>query len=160
MIRQLVVQATKVFLTGAMVLSLNTQAHVGGHGDVKEGGKFGGVTAPVIDQKEEEQAGKATVLYIAELVRAENGSLSFYLFDTKMNLLDLSQFGDKIQAKLEFKKKGKFEHFGEFTLSKEGKRFTGALPKVELKPFNIDFYLEGGKGAKAQKLFVGFANLD
>lgn len=141
------------FLT---LFSLLSYAHEGGHGELAEGGKFGGVTSPIVDDSQAGTGNKAKVLYKAELVRAENGKLSMYIFDDKMNLVDLKIFGAEIDAKLEVKKKGKFTYFGTFKLSKHGNHFMGQLPKVEYKPFNIDFFLNKDK----QKLFVGFSNLD
>ncbi len=140
----------------SLVLSLNLFAHEGGHGEVEEGGKFGGVMSPIVDKTQAGTGTKATVLYKAELVRAESGKLSFYIFDQKMNLVDLKDFGPEISAKLEVKKKGKFTYVGDFKLTKNGNHFTGQLPKIDYKPFNIDFFLKKG----SQDLFVGFSNLD
>ncbi len=131
-------------------------AHEGGHGEVEEGGKFGGVMSPIVAKSEAGTGMKATVLYKAELVRSETGKLSFYIFDPKMNLIDLKTFSPEISAKLEVKKKGKFTYVGEFKLTRNGNHFTGQLPKIDYKPFNIDFFLKNG----SQELFVGFSNLD
>lgn len=131
-------------------------AHEGGHGDLEEGGKFGGVTSPIVDSSEAGMGNKAKFLYKAELVRNESGKLSLYIFDEKMNLIDLSVLENEVEAKLEVKKKGKFTYVGTFKLTKHGNHFMGQLPKIEYKPFNIDFFLMKGK----QKLFVGFSNLD
>lgn len=126
------------------------------HGEVSEGGKFGGVMSPIVDHSQAGLGTKAKTLYKAELVRAESGKLSLYVFDEKMNVQDLAIFDQDVEAKLEVKKKGKFIYFGTFKLSKHGNHFMGQLPKVEHKPFNIDLTVMKGK----QKLFVGFANLD
>lgn len=140
----------------SFIFSLSAFAHEGGHGHVAEGGKFGGIMSPVIDKKEEGKGEKAHTLYKAELVRAASGKLSLYIFDDKMNLVDLSSFGEMVKANLEIKKKGKYTYFGDFQLKKNGNHFTGLLPQVEYKPFNIDLFLTKGK----QELFVGFSNLD
>lgn len=139
-----------------LIISLSTLAHEGGHGEVDEGGKFGGITSPIVDNGQAGMGSKAKVLYKAELVRGESGKISLYIFDHKMNLVNLAIFENEVEAKLEVKKKGKFSYFGSFKLSKHGNHFMGQLPKVEYKPFNIDLYLMQGK----QKLFVGFSNLD
>jgi hypothetical protein len=140
------------------ILSVTSFAHEGGHGELEEGGRFGGITSPVMsaDLADSNKGNQAKVLYKAELVRAESGKLSLYIFDGKMNPVDLKIFENDVQAKLEVKKKGKFTYFGDFKLTKNGTHFVGQLPKVEYKPFNIDFYLHQNK----QKLFVGFTNLD
>jgi hypothetical protein len=140
----------------AALFSFSLFAHEGGHGHLEEGGKFGGITAPIVDTTQEHMGDKAKALFKAELVRSESGKISLYIFDEKMNVLGLDQFGPEVEAKLEVKKKGKFTYFGTFKLSKHGNHFMGQLPKIEYKPFNVDLYLMKGK----QKLFVGFSNLD
>jgi hypothetical protein len=146
----------KIVLLITVLCSLSLFAHEGGHGDVEEGGKFGGIMSPIVAKSEAGKGNKAKFLYKAELVRAESGKLSFYIFDEKMNLMDLKDFGSEINAKLEVKKKGKFTYVGDFKLKKNGNHYTGQLPKIDYKPFNIDFFLNHGK----QDLFVGFSNLD
>lgn len=143
-------------LIAMLVLSLNVFAHEGGHGSVAEGGKFGGITSPVVDRKQEGMGEKATTIFKAELVRSESGQLSLYIFNPKMVLQDLTGFSEEVVAKLEVKKKGKFIYFGDFKMKKSGNHYTGELPKVEYKPFNIDFFF----GKEKQELFVGFSNLD
>lgn len=145
-----------LLLTIVMFLSFNLLAHEGGHGEVSEGGKFGGVTAPLVNKSEAGQGQKAKTLFKAELVRSADGTLRLYLFDTKMNLLPLTDFSETVKAKLEVKKKGKFTYVGDFELKKGTNHFVGKLPAVEYKPFNIDMFLNN----KKQELFVGFSNLD
>jgi hypothetical protein len=139
-----------------LLFSLTVMAHEGGHGEVSESGKFGGVTSPVVAKAQEGFGSKAKTLYKAELVRTESGKLSLYLFDEKMNLMKLDKFSDEVEAKLEVKKKGKFTYFGTFRLKKDKNHFSGDLPKLEYRPFNIDMFFSFGE----QKLFVGFSNLD
>jgi hypothetical protein len=146
----------KIVFLITVLFSLSLFAHEGGHGDVEEGGKFGGVMSPIVAKSQAGKGNDAKFLYKAELVRAESGKLSFYIFDDKMNLMDLKEFGPEINAKLEVKKKGKFTYVGDFKLKKDGNHYTGQLPKINYKPFNIDFFLIRGK----QDLFVGFSNLD
>ncbi len=139
-----------------LALSFSLFAHEGGHGDVEDGGKFGGVLSPIVAKSEAGKGNKAKFLYKAELVRSAAGVLSFYIFDNEMKLMDLKDFSPEIAAKLEVKKKGKFSYVGDFKLQKNGNHYKGQLPKIEYKPFNIDFFLSHGK----QDLFVGFSNLD
>lgn len=143
----------------ALILTLTCMtafAHEGGHGSLEEGGKFGGVMSPIVDNKEAGLGDKANTLYKAELVRNESGKLSLYVFDTDMKLVDLGAFSNEVEAKLEVKKKGKFTYVGSFKLTKHGNHFMGQLPKIDYKPFSIDLFLTKGP----QKLFVGFSNLD
>ncbi len=146
----------KLLLVLSLMASLNVFAHEGGHGEVEEGGKFGGIMSPIVDKSQAGKGNEAKFLYKAELVRSESGKLSFYIFDTKMKLVDLSSFAPEISAKLEVKKKGKFTYVGDFKLVRNGNHFSGQLPKIDYKPFNIDFFLKKG----SQDLFVGFSNLD
>ncbi len=146
----------KLLASIMLLMSIVAFAHEGGHGEVEEGGKYGGVTSPVVSKTEAGLGAKAKTLFKAELVRAESGKLSLYLFDEKMNLLKLDQFGPEVEAKLEVKKKGKFTYVGDFKLTKNGNHFMGQLPKIDYKPFNIDLFLT----SKEQKLFSGFSNLD
>lgn len=146
----------KFLIAVLMCLNFSAFAHEGGHGNLTEGGKFGGITSPIVDKAEAGKGDHAKTLYKAELVRAASGKLSLYLFDNKMNLLDLAAFGPEVEAKLEAKKKGKFTYFGDFKFKKAGNHYEAQLPQVEYKPFNIDLFLTKG----SQKLFVGFSNLD
>jgi hypothetical protein len=147
----------KSFFTLIMlVCSLTVFGHEGGHGEVEESGKFGGITSPIVSNAEAGLGSKAKTLYKAELVRAESGKLRMYLFNEKMELMNLDSFGKEIEAKLEVKKKGNFTYVGTFKLIKNGSHYVGDLPKIEYKPFNIDFFLT----MKEQKLFSGFSNLD
>jgi hypothetical protein len=145
-----------ILILALTLFSFIAFAHDGGHGEVAEGGKFGGITSPIVDAADAGHGNKAKTIFKAELVRAESGKLSFYIFDEKMNVMDLKDFGPEIEAKLEVKKKGKFMYVGAFKLTKHGNHFMGQLPKIDYKPFNIDFFLTKG----SQKLFVGFSNLD
>lgn len=146
------------FLSIALIalMSLSTMAHEGGHGELEEGGKFGGITSPVVGKAEAGKGNKAKTLFKSELVRSEDGTLRLYLYDEKMNLLSLNDFGEKVEAKLEVKKKGKFTYFGSFELKKASNHFVGKLPSVEYKPFNVDLFLTH----KQASLFVGYSNLD
>lgn len=145
----------KILTIILFALSLSAFAHEGGHGDLEEGGKFGGITAPVFLDKDMKDASTATVQYKAELVRTSSGKLSLYIFDKEMNRLDPKSFSAP-KANLEVKKKGKFTYVGDFKFSAHGTHFMAQLPKIEYKPFNIDVRFE--KDGKTY--FIGFSNLD
>lgn len=146
----------KLFVLVLTIISMSVMAHVGGHGSVSEGGKFGGIMAPIVDKAEAGKGEKAKAIFKAELVRAASGKLSLYIFDEKMKVMDLASFGNEVEANVEVKKKGKFTYVGNFKFKKAGNHFEGQLPQVEYKPFNVDIFLTKGQ----QKLFVGFSNLD
>jgi hypothetical protein len=140
----------------SVIVTQSVFAHEGGHGHVSEGGKFGGIMAPIIDKKDESRGDQAKKLFKAELVRTDSGKLSLYVFDEKMNLVDLKSFNNEGIGKLEVKKKGKFTYFGEVKFKKNGNHFVAQLPQIEYRPFNLDVYLVNSK----HSLFSGFSNLD
>jgi len=109
-----------IFIILSLLLSFSSFAHDGGHGSIAESGKFGGVLSPIVLKKEAGKGDDAHVLYKAELVRNESGKLSFYLFDNKMNLMDLKDFSEEIKANLEVKKKGKFTYVVSLNLKRTG----------------------------------------
>jgi hypothetical protein len=145
-----------IILLFLKLILINSFSHEGGHGELAESGKFGGVTAPVVDQIQAGMGNKGKVIFKSELVRNESGKLSLYLFDEKMKLINLNELSNEVIAKLEFKKKGKFTYFGEFKLTKHGNHYMGQLPELKYRPFNIDLFFSKGD----KKLFVGFSNLD
>ena len=145
----------KILTLALLAFCLQTFAHEGGHGALEEGGKYGGITAPVFLDKDMKDASTAEVQYKAELVRTSSGKLSLYLFDKKMNRLDPKTFSAP-KANLEVKKKGKFIYVGNFKFEAHGSHFMAQLPKIEYKPFNIDVRFE--KDGKTY--FIGFSNLD
>lgn len=146
----------KLAILFTLIFSSLVFAHEGGHGSLSEGGKFGGITAPVFLAKDMKHGHKDKVRFKAELVRTSSGKLSLYLFDSKMELLSLDDKFSSPVGKLEAKKKGKFTYFGEFTFKKSGTHFEAQLPEVEYKPFNIDVTFKNG----GEEFFVGFTNLD
>lgn len=146
----------KILYALTLMFSLSVYAHEGGHGEVAESGKFGGITAPVVSKTQAGMGDKAKVIFKSELVRSADGTLRIYLFDNKMNLLPLEAFSEKIDARLEVKKKGKFTYVGQFVLVKNGNHYVGKLPAIEYKPFNIDLFFSHQK----QQIFAGFSNLD
>lgn len=145
----------KILTLALLALCLQAFAHEGGHGHIEEGGKFGGITAPVFLDKDMKDASTAEVQYKAELVRTSSGKLSLYLFDKEMNRLDPKIFNAP-KANLEVKKKGKFTYVGNFKFEAHGSHFMAQLPKIEYKPFNIDVRFEKDE----KTYFIGFSNLD
>lgn len=146
----------KFALVLALTLSTTALAHDGGHGPkLTESPKNGGVLAPVIKDSESKLGAKAKVVYKAELVRSDDGSVTIYIYDTAMNPLSLASFTKDAKADLEYKKKKKWTKES-FALALEGDSFKGKAPKASRKPFNIDVHLNDGKDA----LLVAFDNLD
>jgi len=131
-------------------------AHDEGHGPkLSDTGNFGGIVSGVVQKSEASKGAKATLIYKAELVRAQDGTVRVYFYDDKMNQLDLASFDAKGSAGLAAKVKGKYKN-SEFALAKEGKTFVGKMPKPEGKPYNIDVTVK----EKGRELLSAFDNLD
>lgn len=139
-----------LLLALALVSSVNVYAHDDHGPKIKEGGKYGGVVAAVVEE------GKSkTVAYKTELVKNEDGTIKVYFFDTASKLVDMNSMPAKVNAFLEYKINGKYEK-EPFGLAKDGAYFSGKMPKPKRRPFNIDIQFE----AKGKKLIAGFENLD
>ena len=135
-----------IFIILSLLLSFSSFAHDGGHGSIAESGKFGGVLSPIVLKKEAGKGDDAHVLYKAELVRNESGKLSFYLFDNKMNLMDLKDFSEEIKANLEVKKKGKFTYVVSLNLKRTGITSQDSFQKLFTSLLIlISFFLMGKK---------------
>lgn len=138
-------------------LSLTVLAHDEGHGPkVKDAGLYGGILASVMPEAELKKNHHAKASFKAELIRAQDGKLSLYFHNIDMKPANLNEFADEVVVKMEVKKAGKYQYVGEFMLKKVSNHFTGQLPTVRTRPFNLDVFPVVNK----QKLFVGFSNLD
>jgi len=138
-----------------LLLASVASAHDEGHGPkFVESSKQGGVTASVVDAKDAKLGAKAALVYKAELIRAEDGTVRVYLYDKKMTPLDASTFDKSAKAVLlAGKKKAKQMAFA---LSLEEGAFIGKAPKAPSKPFNIEITFKEGK----RTLLAAFENLD
>jgi hypothetical protein len=143
-------------LCSLMLVGMSAYAHDEGHGPkLSDTGKQGGIVSPVIDKSEADKGSKATLLYKAELVRSEDGTVHVYYYDKDMNPLDLGKLDKSAKGYLEFKKNKKWTK-NEFALNQADGSFTAKAPKSPSKPFNIDVVAkEGGK-----ELLSAFDNLD
>lgn len=146
----------KSILFFSLFLGLNVMAHDEGHGPkLSDTGKQGGIVSPVIDAGEASKGTKASLLYKAELVRSEDGTVRVYFYDKDMKPLDLAKLDKSAKGFLEFKKNKKWTK-QEFALSQEEGAFMAKAPKSPSKPFNIDVVVkESGK-----ELLSAFDNLD
>lgn len=140
----------------AAALSTTAMAHDEGHGPkLTDAGKIGGVVSAVVDAKDAKLGLKAAMVYKAELVRSEDGTVRVYLYDKDMKLLDLAKFGKTAKAVLETVKKKKVTR-KPFLLKIDGDAFMGKAPKAPSKPFNIDVTIKDGD----KDLLAAFDNLD
>jgi hypothetical protein len=141
-----------------MILCMGVEvfAHDEGHGPkLTDSPKQGGVIAPVVPKKEASKGSKATLVYKAELVRSDDGTIRLYLYDKQMNALDLAKFDKSANGILVLTKKKKTTTT-KFPLTLDGDNFTGKAPAASSKPFNIDVHLKEGK----TELLTAFDNLD
>lgn len=142
--------------TALVMTSLPIQAHDEGHGPkLSDTGKFGGLVAAVVEKKEANLGAKAKLHYKAELVRSPDGKVQLYLYDAEFKPVDASTWDKKGKASMASKKKGKWQS-KDFDLTYDGKAFTGQMPELIGKPFNLDFVLK----EKDKELLTAFDNLD
>lgn len=151
---------TVFFVLCALTLlfaSLNpTFAHDEGHGPkISDAGKRGGIVASVIRAKDVKKGAGAELLYKAELVRSEDGTVKVYVYDKEMNVVDLAKFDSKAKGVVESKKQKKWTQ-APFDLALEGDAFSGKAPAPAKKPFNIDVKIK----MSGQELLAAFDNLD
>lgn len=129
-----------------------THAHEGGHGPkLTDVAKKGGVLASVTDSKKHSHE----ILYKAELVRIEEGTVRVYVYDKDMKAVNLVRFSATANAAVEVKVKKKFKHTP-FTLALKEDAFIGKMPVPEKKPYTIDVTIREGE----KELLASFENLD
>jgi hypothetical protein len=146
-----------VLAIAVIILPLIAFAHDEGHGPkLTDTAKQGGVLAPVIDSKDADKGAKAELVYKAELVRAEDGTVRVYFYDKDMKpLLSNSKFEKTANGIVEVIKKKEVTKTP-FSLNFEEGAYIGKAPKASSKPFNIDVRVKEGE----RELLVGFDNLD
>lgn len=119
-----------------------------------ESPKQGGVIASVVGAKDAKLGPKAPLVYKAELISADDGTVRIYLYDRQMTQLDVSAFDKSAKAMiLAGKKKAKKMPF---TLSLEEGAFIGKAPKAPSRPFIMEITFREGKRA----MLATFENLD
>lgn len=146
----------KIIITLAMVLATAGYAHDEGHGPkLSDTGKFGGLVSAVVSKSDAKLGAKAPLVHKAELVRAADGSVRVYLYDGEMKPLDMKGFEAKGSASMGRKVKKKWKDT-EFALELKDNAFTGKMPKVDARPYNIDVTLKHD----GKELLSAFDNLD
>lgn len=140
----------------AASLSLPAFAHDEGHGPkVVDAGKMGGVLTAVVLAKDAKLGTKASLVYKAELTRADDGTVRVYFYDKDMKPLNIAGLPKTAKAALQAKKNKKWTSVS-FVLEKVGDGYEGKAPKPASKPFNIDVTLTEGK----RELLAAFDGLD
>jgi hypothetical protein len=143
-------------LMSMMSFSFMAKAHDEGHGPkLADTGKYGGLVSAVVLKQDAKLGGKADLVHKAELVRSTDGTIRLYLYDSKMQSLDIKNFNTKATGSLAFKMKGKWKNTS-FDLQAKDGVFEGKMPKAEAKPYNIDVVLKEGE----KELLTAFDNLD
>jgi hypothetical protein len=131
-------------------------AHDDGHGPaLSDAGKFGGIVSGVVLKSEASKGAHAGLVYKAELARAQDGTVRVYLYNDKMQPLDLKTVDAKATATLSAKVKGKYKNTA-FNLEKKDGSFIGKMPKPDAKPYNIDVVFKEPN----RELLSAFDNLD
>lgn len=138
-----------------MFMTLNISAHEGGHGPaIADESLHGGKVTGIILEKEAEIGRKATLKYKAELTyESRKTEVKLYLYDQKMQPLDLTKFATEVKA-VQIEKSN--ERPFKLTLDKSKKYFVGTRPKNKRVPFSIDVFPKLGE----DNLFGAFDGLD
>ena len=143
-----------LFLVYLLLATTPTWSHIGHHGPkVDDPGKYGGVVFPVI-LNADAQKEHPKMVYKAELVRIKK-RVRVFLYDAKMNALALDDVSKEANGIIE-NTTGRLKKSKEFKLKLKKKAFIGKVPKLKVKPFNIEIVFQ--KGGK--EYFVSFGNLD
>ena len=146
----------KIMLTLVLSLSGLSYAHDEGHGPkVADAAKYGGIVSGIVLEADAKKGAEAALVHKAELVRSTDGTVRLYLYNAKMESLNLKEFAPKATATLAAKVKGKWKDV-EFPLELKDNSFSGKMPKPAAKPYNIDVVLT----EKSKKLLTAFDNLD
>lgn len=146
----------RLFIVVALLLSTPAFAHDEGHGPkLTDAPKQGGIISSVVKASDAKLGTKASIVYKSELVRAADGTLRLYLYNSNMEALPLAAFDKTAKAILAVVKK-KEVLTTSFELKQEGNAFIGKLPTPSVKPFDVDVHFKEGK----QELLVAFDNLD
>lgn len=146
----------KMWMAGLVLVGGWVWAHDGGHGPkFEESVQQGGVLAGVIELKDANRGSEAVLVYKAELVRLEDGTVKVYLYNLSMKPLDLKKFDKTANAALVVVTKKKTRK-SKFTLELQEGVFVGKAPKAAAKPFNLDIVFTEGK----RSLLAPFENLD
>ena len=140
----------------AAALSTAAYAHDEGHGPkLTDQPPQGGVLTAVVEAKDAKLGPAAPLVYKAEMVRSEDGTVRVTFYDKDLKPLDVQKFDKKAGATLIVEKKKKVT-LKKFPLALEEGSFTGKMPKPAGKPYNIDVTVTEG----ARKLLAAFDNLD
>lgn len=140
----------------AAALSTAAYAHDEGHGPkLTDQPPQGGVLTAVVEAKDAKLGPKAPLVYKAEIVRSEDGTVRVTLYDQELKPLDVKKFDKKADAVLIVEKKKKVAT-KKFPLALDEGSFVGKMPKPSGKPYNIDVTVTEGK----RKLLAAFDNLD
>jgi hypothetical protein len=148
----------KIKLAAVLSIALVSAAfaHDEGHGPkLTDSPQQGGVIAPVVLASEAKLGPKAALVYKAELVRLDDGTVQVYLYNQDMKPLSLSNFAETGKANVEVSKRGKMS-YTPYPLKREVERFSGKITPPATKPFNIDVTVQ----EKDRKLLAAFDNLD
>ncbi len=142
-----------VLALGFLFMPLALSAHDEGHGPkLADVGTYGGIVSPVVALKDADKGSKAPLLYKAELVRGEDGTIRVYLYDANMKPLPLETFGKKARGTFASAKSSPQA----FDLNLDGNHFMGKTSLPSKKPYDLDVSFKD----KDRELLTAFDNLD
>ncbi len=145
-----------LILAASLASSIPAFAHDEGHGPkLSDSGKFGGLVSAVVEKKDAKLGPKAPLINKAELVRSPEGMVQVYIYDAEMKPMDASAWNKEGKVTMATEKKGKVQS-KEFTVTHDGKSFSGKMPTPIGKPYNLDFVFK----TKDKELLSAFDNLD
>lgn len=156
----------RLLLPPLLLSSVFAFAHEGGHGPIADESSWskperspreGGVLMPVVLAAATSKGPDSELLYNAELVRAEDGGVKIYLYDTGLQPLRLESLSDKAKGSVQTAKKGKTTKASfELTLDRTIWAYVGKAPKAAHRPYTVEVTFSDGM----RKLSSVFGRLD
>ena len=156
----------RLLLLPLLLSSVLTFAHEGGHGPITDESRWskpdrspreGGVLMPVVLAAADSKGPGSELVYNAELVRAEDGGVKIYLYDTGLKTLRLEGLSDKAKGSVQTAKKGKTTKASfELTLDRTLWAYIGKAPRAAGRPYTVEVTFSDGM----RKLSSVFDRLD
>lgn len=160
----------KIILLIAL-LTFNSYAHEGDEEvTAKFAPRFGGRVSAVVGEEDHNQMGKDhhskneakdhkdkhhdEPKYMAEIIVSDSSIVRVYFYDLEMKIIDLNNFPVEIKGSI--KTKGQLGRGEAIILSKQAKNYTGKLPLIKKKPYDVTFEFL----AKNEPLHISFKAMD
>ncbi len=154
----------RLLLLPLLLAAVFAFAHEGGHGPIPDESRWskperspreGGVLMPVVLAAA--KGPDSELIYNAELVRAEDGGVKIYLYDSGLQTLRLESLSDKAKGSVQTANKGRTTKASfELTLDRALWAYIGKAPKAARKPYAVEVTFSDGM----RKLASVFDRLD